>query len=354
MLLDWVSASLAYDRLPVEHWEALRLLGDRIMRYCPRTGAVQWETTAWDSVRSDSHQIAFKVGGDAVFIQGSPARVCGSGDTVFGEGPSRAMDIQECIRIMARHVTSVVGVPLPVSGVLVRQWKVSTVDVTANFLMDDLPAVRVALRYLRDCEGGRYRVSQTAGDTVYWSHTSHLRKGKAYAKGPQVVALMKKRDYTGRVYSTVELAIIDCLLRMELRLASQYWRERAVKSWYDYILDDFVWEWESYFNRMVGDADMATVSDLLDRLLQVAPTEGQAKAAYQCFLTIQDQGWERAKELYSSKGKPNKTWYRHMVHLRNAGLGDVDIAAGRVVEFRRRVLECTLVNSWEDVFNKAA
>ena len=57
-------------------------------------------------------------------------------------------------------------------------WIVSRADITQNIMLDSLSDVRVALRYLRECEGGRYRVSQQAGDTVYWSHRSRLRKGR--------------------------------------------------------------------------------------------------------------------------------------------------------------------------------
>lgn len=194
MLIDWLTARVGYSAFPVPDWIKLTLLGDRIMRYCPRSGEVSWETSAWDSIRSDSHQIAFRVTGDSVLIQGSPARVCGKGDAVFGSGPALALDLTGCLNRMIRFVSGIVGVEMPSD---LRLWTVTRIDITGNILLDDLAAVRIALRILRECEGGRYRVSQQAGDTVYWSHQSRLRSGKAYAKGPQVEYMISRKGYTG-------------------------------------------------------------------------------------------------------------------------------------------------------------
>ena len=49
-------------------------------------------------------------------------------------------------------------------------WIVSRADITQNIMLDSLSDVRVALRYLRECEGGRYRVSQQA-ETPFIGHT---------------------------------------------------------------------------------------------------------------------------------------------------------------------------------------
>jgi II/X family phage/plasmid replication protein len=346
MLVDWMTARIDYGHIDRDQWDNLRLLTDRVMRFCPRTGETKWEAGAWDSVRSDSHQIAFRVGSDAVWLQGSPARVCGDGDAVFGSGASAALDLVGCLQRMVSFVSGQVGVSLPSDP---EKWQVSRIDITGNLLLDDLAAVRVALRVLRDCEGGRYRVSQQSGDTVYWSHRSRLQSGKAYAKGPHVEYMVKRPGYTGRRYTPAEMALVEKLLRLELKLGSQFLRERVGKAWFLITPDELKSYWCDYFLRMIGSAEMSTEADVKDRIFDLVIdgeqiSEGRAKAAYGCFLMIKNEGWEKAREAYS---KP--TWYRHLKVLHLAGLGDADIAAGTVVSFRRRVIESQMVSSWAEL-----
>jgi hypothetical protein len=360
MLIDWITAYVSMEAIGQDHWAKLRLLTERVMRFKPTEQShdtddcfflidrdtVVYETAAWESVRSDSHQIAFRVGGDALWIQGSPARVCGSGDAVFGEGPAGALDLSGCVHRMAAFVSQKLDIPLHFKD---EQWHVSRIDVTGNLLLDSLDDVREALRILRDCEGGRYRVSQQAGDTVYWSHKSRLRSGKAYAKGPHIRHQLKKEDYTGRDYSFDERTLLDRLLRLELKLGAQWLRERAGVPWFRLTKQDLINEWESYFSRMIGAADMHTNDDVKERILAAAKTEGRGKAAYCCFLFIQQHGWQRAKDEY-----PKSTWDRHLRVIRDAGLGDADISAGKIVPLRRRIIECQNVENWQHLFKLAA
>lgn len=343
-------------------WDQLRAMADRVMRFSGSAvqrddvyalvslDAVVWETSAWDSVRSDSHQIAYRVGGDAVWLQGSPARVCGDGDTVFGSGPAAALDVAECLRRMIRFVSDQIGVALPQE---VTYWQVSRIDVTQNLLLDDLAAVRLALRVLRDCEGGRYRVSQQAGDTVYWSHRSRLLSGKAYAKGPHIEYQLKRPGYTGRGYSLHEMLLVNRLLRLELKIGAQYLRERAGKKWHELTAQELRQMWIEYFFRMVGSAEVSTESDLKQAIKRVVIdgkpiSEGRFRAAYGCFLLIKAEGWEKARESFA-----RSTWYSHLKVLHLAGLGDADIAAGTIVSFRRKVIESEMVSSWSDLFKAA-
>lgn len=361
MLIDWITARAAMEHFPRESWDELRLYSDRIVRFCPRTGDVVYESCAWDSIRSDSHQIAFRVGADAVWIQGSPARVFGSGDAVFGEGASSALDLAGCVVRMAGFAAGQIGVAFPLDP---QAWDVSRVDVTENILLDDLPAVRIALRVLRECEGGRYRVSQQAGDTVYWSHHSRLRSGKAYAKGPHLRYLLGKGDYSGRPYTEVEVGAAERLLRLELKLGAQWWRRRAGRDgspgpwtwrtteartagnpeWYDITPDQLKSEWNEYFERMVGDVEMNESTDIKARIVAAAGSEGQGRAAYGCWLLIEREGWESARECFSKR-----TWYRHLKVFHVAGLGDADISAGRVVPFRQKMAVGSRVSSWGEL-----
>ncbi len=361
MLIDWITARVSCQHFSRDTWLRLSTMTDRVMRYCPRTQEIRWETMAWDSIRSDSHQLAFRVGSDALHIQGSPARCCGDGDTVFGSGPSSSLDLKGCVTRMARFISGQIETELPIEP---QYWEISRIDITANLLLDSLEDVRMALSILRSCEGGRYRVSQQAGDTVYWSHRSRIRSGKAYAKGPHIVYMQKQREYTGRKYDDKEIQLINRLLRLELKLGSQYLRERSPK-WYNITPQWLENQWRGYFERMIGDADMKTDNQIKERIYQAAETllpeinksrknpikssEGMAKSAYGCWLLIQSEGWEKAREAFSKT-----TWYRHLRILRLAGLGDADISMGQVVPIRRRIFEAQIVHDFHQLRQLAA
>ena len=339
-MIDWITVRVPDRHFTREEWCVLRDRGDRVQRYNPATGEVRWESQAWDSIRSDSHGLTFRIGSDAVWVQGSPARVIGDGCNVFGSGASAANDLLGCVDRMVSFFFQAVG--LQRRG-RIEEWIVSRVDVTGNLDLGGLEQVRQALRILRDLEGGRYRVSQQAGDTVYWSHRSRIRSGKAYAKGPHLRHLNKQRTHQGKEYSELEIEQANRLLRLELKLGSQWWRERS-KPWYEMQPGDLWKQWESYFGRMIGEAELVDDMNLKERVMAAAPTEGQGRAAYGCWAMIESQGWERAREMYSKT-----TWYRNLKILRAAGLGDADFSAGRVVQLRRKIVEARLVHSWEEL-----
>lgn len=339
MLIDWLT--LILDRTDAPDWSGwgyLEQQGDRIMRYCPKTGSKVWEVPAWDTVRSDSHQITIRCSGSKLVIQGSPARCLGDGDTVFGVG-DEGRDVVACAKAMMRVLTKVYCIfPLPDF----RLWKLTRIDVTCNFLLASLAEVRCALAELRNVEGGRYRVSQQAGDTVYWSHQSTVRSGKAYAKGPHLKYLLNQDTYKGRSYNTSELKLAERLIRLELRLGRHFLRKQD--PWYTLTWDFFYSQHESYFGRMIGD-DSIGVADMsmIERISQVAESEGQAQAVSRTWAIIQVMGWEGAKASMR-----RSTWYLHLAVLRKAGLGDADISAGRVVSLRRRLV-LQPVSSWDDL-----
>ncbi|WP_201092828.1 phage/plasmid replication domain-containing protein [Thiocystis minor] len=261
MLIDWVTARAPFDAFSAADWDKLRLLGDRIQRLDPRTGELRWETSAWDSIRSDSHGLSYRCGSDAFWFQGSPARVIGDGDNTFSSGAAAALDLAGCVRRMRDFVLPVLGVSAPP----VERCVVSRVDVTANLLLSGPTDVRAALAVLRNCEGGRYRVSQQAGDTVYWGGKSRLMKGKAYAKGPHLEYQLRNKNYRGPEYSPEQLMGANALLRLECTIGAQWWRERAGKHWLEITAEDLKNKWANYFHRMLGTSEITemNVSTLL-------------------------------------------------------------------------------------------
>ncbi len=338
-VIDWLSLRLERDDCPVwGGWKFLENWGDRILRICPRTGVVKWQTSAWDSVRSDSHQIAVRCSGTALYIQGSPARVMGSGDTVFGvEGAG--CDVWACAQAMIGFVSCMLCIsPVPHA----RVWHLSRSDVTENFLLDSLAAVRVALAELRNIEGGRYRVSQQAGDTVYWSHLSKLRSGKAYAKGPHLRYLLNQATYSGCSYSESDLELASRLLRLELKLGREWWRRQG--SWWLIKYSVLKEQHDDYFLRMVGIEGLEVADmGLVQKFIEAAPSEGQGKAAARTWTMIQSIGWQATRD-----SMPKSTWYLHLKILKAAGMGDADISAGRVVSLRRPLI-MRPVSSWAEL-----
>jgi II/X family phage/plasmid replication protein len=378
-LLDWLS--LRYDRTDSEplwvrqQWDAF---GDRILRV-KASGELVWQSSAWDSVRSDTHGVVVKVSPTAVFVQGSPARAMGNGCNVFG-APGRD-DVVSCFRAMLAAAAAGTGLHLPADY---RRWKLTRADVTANLALGNLAEVRVALAYLRGLEGGRYRVSQQAGDTVYWSHRSRLRSGKAYAKGPHLAYELKRAAKLERVgvsasgdvlaneprvtlrstaergvYDPERIALAGRLLRLELTLGAQWFRERATRQWYDMSAVEWSREWDSYFGRMFGDGielqDSAMQHiDSFERAVETARRNGerslanitnaQARAAFRTWQLIRAVGWQEARD---STTRP--TWYRHCKVMKAAGVRDLDIAHGRVVPMRTRLLELRPVGSWSEL-----
>lgn len=351
MLIDWLTARLPFEHIHPSLVAHFRAYGERVQCIDLATGEVKWEKAGWESIRSDSHALVFRVGTDALWLQGSPARVIGDGCNVFSSGPSAALDLPGCLRSMVGMFCRQLSVLIPTDPQL---WKVSRIDVTQNLLLPDLASVRAALAVLRGCEGGRYRVSQTAGDTVYWSQKSQLRSGKAYAKGPHLTYQLKNRKYKGPDYTPSKIEKANRLLRLELKLGGQWFRERSKHKWFDLTPELIRAEWESYFSRMIGDAAMQKDDDVKTRIYSVylkdqdgAPVkikDTQARAAYAMWLLIHSHGWQVTRDTTSKS-----TWYRNLKILHAAGLGDLDISHGKVVHFRQKIIEAQRVNSWSDI-----
>lgn len=340
MLIDWITARLPESFLSPHTWESLSQIGDRIIRIDAKTGDVKYSVQAWDSIRSDSHQIVMRLGSDALWIQGSPARVMGSGCSVFGFEGSEKLDLYQCLDSMIKFLVKQISIELPAPSA----WIISRVDITANLFMDSLSHVRESLSHLKNCEGGRYRVSALAGDTVYWSHGSRLRKGKAYSKGAHLQYLMKKKDNFIQ-YTNNQLKAAEKLLRLELTLGAHWFRRHCpAGSWEQLTSYQLANEWEKYFSRMIGSTEVTDNETLIKKIGLVAPTEGQALAATACWSLIQSYGWEKTRSLYTKS-----SWYRNLKILHSAGLGDADIAAGNIVAFRRKVFESKIIHSWDEL-----
>lgn len=341
MLIDRLKAFLPYDRFTSSDWVRLSTLTDRIQRVCPRTGAIAWESSVWSSERSDSHYLSFRVAGAGLWLSGSPAKVMGDGCAVFGSGASQALDLEGCLRAMWEFFLPVADLADP-PEFRPADWHLTAIDVTDNLVLRDLDEVHQVLAILRGVEGGRYKVSAQAGQTVYWQHRSRLRSAKAYAKGPHLAYMQGRRDYTGREYSPDEIAAAGRLLRLELMLKGEWCRRNP--EWWKLTATDLKTQWLEYFGRMNGEQMVRSDEQLTRNVFAMAQTEGRARAALGCWAMIQAVGWVKAQQGFAPS-----TWYRHLALLHAAGLSDADVSHGKVVPLVFRVHEAVRVSSWSDL-----
>lgn len=331
-VIDWLTLWTDATNLPPESLKALLATQDRITRVTP-DGVIKWQTTARDSIRSDSHQITIKLG-SRFSIQGSPARVMGQ-NNVFGSG-----DIRECASDMINFVARERSIVLP----SLELWSVTRVDVTHNYALESPSAVRQALAELGLADGGRYQ-KRTMSETIYWSPTSAIRSGKAYAKGPHLRMQVKK----GQAIATLdELVFADRLLRLELSLRNQFWRSEATKPWREHSESDFDRLHAAYFEPLAGSVELTEMNKLLDVCIKTAVeldrSEAQGKAAYRYWLLIKDVGLQEAKAL-----TPKSSHYYHMKVLRAAGLGYADFHARNVTTIRSKPISLeTPTRSWAE------
>ncbi len=341
-MIDGLRAILRWDWFSSEEWGRLRQLTDVLMRVSPSTGEVVWETPAWEHLRSDVHSVQMRVAGDGLIVWGSPARVFGDGDAVFGSGPSLDHDVGGCLWGMVAVVERSLGVEL---SRVPADWRISRVDVTRNLQVASAAQAREVLAYLRGTSGGRYRVAAAYTESVYWSTSSTIRAAKAYLKGPHLRYLMRKSGYSGRMYTQGEVECADRLVRCEIELRRHHFA-RCGKSWWEITAGELLREWDEMFGKMLGEVEL-TDSTLRERVDQVAFSPSRARAAWACWSLICAMGWEAARDTY-----PRASWYRHLRVLRAAGLTDVSLSHGRVVPLRRCV-ELRPVSSWEE-FSRAA
>lgn len=338
-MIDWLTLRFPLEQLPTVLYE--RLKASMLYLSCvDADGVLRWHKQGLDldALRSDTPGLMWQVQGDGtryyLAIGGSPASV-EHGCNVFGSG-----DIKHCARVMVSHARRALASVLPDA----ERWQVRRVDITHNYLFPGSREVKQALRVLLGTDASRARASSMGGDTVGWNVGSDLRKGKAYHKGPQLAHLAKK----GRTNASEEqIALAHRLLRLEMTLGSRWWRrfEEDGKSWTDLTEQDLDALHLDYFGRFFGSVEVTDMTDLLCKLNETAPTEGQALAAHRTWALIKAIGFENAKG-----SMPYRTWARHLKYLRAAGLSDADFCHGKIVEFRRHIV---LLNqpcsSWEEI-----
>ena len=70
-MIDWVTFRVSLDHFDLAEVLELRSKQDKVFRVTG-DGVQVWETVAWDSIRSDTHQLTYRITSDFVWVQGSP------------------------------------------------------------------------------------------------------------------------------------------------------------------------------------------------------------------------------------------------------------------------------------------
>lgn len=336
MLLDWLTLKLRVE--DIGEREALRehmLNQPHHMKYTPATGEIEYNTPGRQCIRSDSHRVVVAVGSQ-VSIEGSPARSSGQPNNVFG-----TLDIVAAAREHIAAAEACLGFDLPHD--LSLYW-VTRVDVTCNYDMGGLNEVRQALGYLRQTDAGRYKL-RAKHSTVYWSPSSAMRSGKAYAKGPHAERQHKRGEAS---YTPEQRELVEGVLRLELKLGNEYWRRHraAGGQWWNVSADELLDEHDRYFSKLIGTTEVSNMDDVRLAIYRAAPTEKQGDKVYATWALIQVMGHEHVREMM----KGNRTWYRHLKILQEAGLGWGDICAGKVVQLRKTPLVIGQpLRGWQDL-----
>ncbi len=339
-MIDWLTLKISLRYLSPNVKEFLKPAINRVLCLTD-DGEIKWQKNVLDiaSLRSDNVGLFWCLQGgpddEYLVIGGSPA--ANEYETnVFGSS-----DIKHCAKVLILKASAALGSPLP----YLDKWLCRRIDVTENYFFDDQAELKQALRYLSTVEGGRIKGASGTGDTAVFNKTSDLRSGKAYHKGPQLRYLQKK----GKIYIEDEFfELADHLLRLELKLGSR-WLRRLNKNWYELTREDLFNQHNDFFGRFFGKIEVTDMTNLLSELEKVAPTQGQARAAYNTWALIKTMGLDEVKASI-----PKRTYYRHLDLLRKAGLSDTDFCLSNIVPLKRKTILLTEpVTSWHEV-KKAA
>ena len=340
-MIDWLTLRTPVGALGPALAERVSACVGRVM-CVDADGVLRWQRgyLDLDALRSDSVGLYWQVHGSVtgeplLVIGGSPASV-EYGINVFGSS-----DVRHCAGVLIRAASVSLGGVLP--GL--ERWDCRRLDVTENYALRSASQVRQALRLLLAADASRARPRSMGGDTVGWNVGSDLQSGKAYAKGPQLCFLAKRGLAADVLPWQRELAA--SLLRLELKLGSRWWRRREANSgaWWELSEAELSALHIGYFGRFIGSMEVVDMGCLLRELQRVAPTEGQALAAHRTWALVRAVGRDNARG-----SMPRATWFRHVRHLRAAGLSDADLCAGTVVPFRRSVIQLDApVRSWGEL-----
>ena len=330
-MIDWLTISIDITKLNPSTRKRLDAYSEKIVKIA-EGGEIKWTTGCFQSLRSDMSGLAWSFG-NRLTLAGSPASIIHT-NNVFGTS-----DIIWAFRYMRDFFEQHMWVELPD----IEHWSCSRIDVTHNYDLGGQIAVSQALEYFRQCPTRGNNVERRHS-TVYWNKSSTIRSGKAYNKYEHAKNMTSKN----RAYYTKEqLEVTKRLLRLELKLG-RHWiakqlREHGI-AWHQMTETYLNNAHSDFFEDLTNDIEVPTLDNLLDKLIEVCPTEGQAKAAFGYYNTIRSIGSESAKRTTTKA-----THYRHIKNLKAAGLTTADITSGEILSFRPQYITMKPVSTWDDL-----
>ena len=331
-MIDWLTIRIDISELSEATRAALDGTSNRLQKISP-DGEIIWDTASFESLRSDMNGLAWSYG-TCLTLAGSPASVVYP-NNVFGTS-NLGQAFIEMVNFFMIHT----GVTLPCD---ITKWSCSRIDYTVNYDLGGQHAVAQALHYLRHAHTRGNNVERRH-TTVYWNKTSSIRSGKAYNKYEHAKHYTKKNKAH---YTPEQLQLTRNLLRLELKLG-RHWIREQVKPWYKMTENDLHEQHINFFGNITTDIEVPTMDTLLDRLLDTAPTNGQAHAAHRYFCTIRSLGHEMARSTVTKSSH-----YRHLANLRKAGLTNADFVAGEIHQMRPRLITMRPVSDWSEISRAA-
>lgn len=333
MLIDWLTLSIGGELLNEQDRQKLDSFNDRIIKL-GKDGDILGDYPCWSRIGSDCTAISFRFGTRLTF-SGSPAALTRR-NNVFGSD-----DIRHCFRSFIVAFAKAADIHLPFD---IKKYTCSRIDVTQNYDMGGQTAVMQALNYLESANTRNTvhgsNVSRMRS-TIYWNRGSSYRSAKAYNKFLQAKNQNRKRLAQ---YTNEQLELTKRIIRLELQLG-RHFLARYSKPWYELTPDDLQTLHSDFFKDAIGSAEVPTMDTLFFKLIDVAPTEGQARAAMNMFYLIESLGIETVRRQTTES-----TFYRNRNLLIKAGLSKADLNAGRILEFRHRSLILgDAVSTWDEL-----
>lgn len=340
-MIDWLTLRIDSSLLPPNIRQVLIDNTARILKI-DKNGEREWESSARENIKSDSHQITIKFGA-TLEITGSPARVL-HGNNVFG-----SLDIKQCFYQMVEFVQKHFAIRFPID---IKQWKCTRIDVTRNYDMGCLDYVLQAIDALKLVRVGRQKM--VAYDTgASWGNGSNFHMGKVYAKGPD----LKRNVSSKKAFCTdEELEKSAQLLRLEYsarRHLIQDIKKNSGLDWSNFSESFLIAMHDQYFSRFVTEIEVTDMDNVLELIkskvgddFDCIPSTRQATAAYDCYVRCRTMGKRVARSTYPSRS----TWFRHLKNLQKAGIKEVDLQSSNVVPLKKRqIVLDNPVACWGDI-----
>lgn len=295
-----------------------------------------------DALRSDFQGMAWSIStnGKSKFLNiGASPAFLEHGRNIFG-----SIDYEHCKSLLINHARRV----LPTVCLFRENWQPRRIDVTQNFSMQSNHQVKEALHVLRTCDGTRQKAT-TRADSVYWGSGSAYRQGKAYDKYTQSIELNKRNAKLGKpsLYDSNELSLLEPIIRLELSLGRQFFDEHTDEKLFtsEFLINQH----NQFFGQFIGNSQVTDMDTLLYELKNISPSDGLARASYDTYLRIKQNGYEFTKQSMSKA-----SFFRHTKLLKQAGLTQSDLTSAQIIPLRKRRIDLQPVNSWTDLINLRA